>query len=286
MNPAETLPVSAVIVVKNAAKTIGRCLDSVRLNRPAEIIIVDGLSSDSTLDIARAFTDRIFSDGGRGVSAAHQLGLEQAAQPCVSFIDADIMLPEGALEAMLAELRGGGFANVQASIVPYKSDTYWERSQDEEVRSRRSRVSGGLSACVLDKAKALETGFDPAVRIAGDDLDFLYRLKSAGYTACNSCVTAVHEHRTGFKGLVRQRFWYGRAKPALIRKHGLRKPELWAPAVMACWLMCYTATGRFHMLPYTLVCGLADSAGMVKGIFEMGGKYRHHGTYDNSCRRT
>ena len=265
------LPVSAVIVAKNAAKTIENCLASVRANHPVEIIVVDGKSTDGTLEIARAYTERIYSDEGQGVSVAHQLGLEQATQPYIAYIDADIMLPDGALEAMLKELKAGGFANMQARVVPLKLETYWERAQDEQIRSRQSRVPGGLGACVMDKDAALKIGFDPAIRIAGDDMDFLYRLKSAGYKAGISSVTVTHEHRTGFKGLVRQRFWYGRGKPALIRKHGPWKGDLWAPAVMAYWLALCIVKGKPNLIPYTLVCGLADSAGMVKGLFELRG---------------
>jgi glycosyltransferase involved in cell wall biosynthesis len=267
----DKLAVSAVIVVKNAEKTIKDCLESVRRNNLAEIVIVDGRSTDRTLEIARAYTERIYSDEGKGVSFAHQLGLERAAQQYVAFIDADIVLPDGALATMLEELKTGGFADMQARLIPLKSGTYWERAQDEQIRSRQSRVPGGLSACVLDKEVALKIGFDPAIRIAGDDIDFLYRLKSSGYKAGISVVAVTHEHRTDFRGLVRQKFWYGRAKPALMLKHGPWRGELWALAVMAYWLAFYTLRGKLHLIPYVLVSGLADSAGMVRGLFELRG---------------
>jgi glycosyltransferase involved in cell wall biosynthesis len=268
------VPVSAVIVVKNAEKTIKDCLESVRCNHPAEIIVIDGRSADRTLDIAGMYTERIYSDAGKGVSFAHQIGLEKASRPHVAFVDADIVLPDGALEAMLEELKSGGFANVQARLMPLRSETYWERAQDIQVRSHQSRIPGGLSACVLDKETALKIGFDPAIRITGDDTDFLYRLKDAGYKASISSVSATHVHRADFNSLVRQKFWYGRAKPALIRKHGPWKGDLWAPAVMAYWLAQCVVKGQPELVPYVLVSGLADSAGMVRGLFEIR-RYEH-----------
>jgi len=264
-----TLPISAIIVVKNGEKTLADCLKSVQSNNVAEIIIIDGKSTDATLTIARQFTDRIYSDDGKGVSFAHQLGLENAIQPFVAFIDADILLPNGTLAAMLGELKARGLANIQALLIPLKPSTYWERADERHNIIRQSHNIGGLSACVLDKEIAMKLGFDPAIRIAGDDIDFLYRLKKAGYKAGISSIAVTHEHRTGFRNLVRQRFWYGRAKPALIRKHGPWKGELWAPAVMAYWLVFSVIRGRLNLIPYTLVSGLADSAGMVKGMFEL-----------------
>jgi hypothetical protein len=40
---------------------------------------------------------------------------------------------------------------------------------------------------------------------------------------------------------------------------------------MAYWLAFCIGKGRFNLLPYILVSGLADSAGMVKGMFELRG---------------
>jgi len=266
-----SLPISAIVVARNAERTVAGCLEWVQRNGPAEIIVVDGVSSDRTADIAQLYTSKIYSDAGRGVSFAHQLGLAQATQPYIAYVDADIILPDAALATMLDEMKAGGFANVQAGLVPARSATYWERTQDWQVKVRQSRYPGGLSACVLDKRVALEIGFDPTIRIAGDDIDFLYRLKSAGYTAAISSVAVTHMHRLDFRGLVRQKFWYGRAKPALMRKYGPWKGDLWAPAVMVYWLAFCIIRGDFNLIPYSLVAGLADTAGMIKGLFEMTG---------------
>jgi glycosyltransferase involved in cell wall biosynthesis len=264
-----TLPLSAIIVAKNGAGTLADCLESVRRNNPAEIIIIDGMSSDGTLGIARAYTQRIFSDEGRGVSFAHQLGLEQARQPHIAYIDADIILPDNALETMLEELQTGGFANMQARLDPVKSQTYWEKAQDWHMKSSQLRTRGGLSAAILDKGIAAKIGFDPEIRIAGDDVDFLYRLKKAGYKIGTSPVSVTHVHREGLRGLARQRFWYGRAKPPLIKKHGPWKAGLWAPLVSCYWLAMAAIKFRFDLIPYFLVIGLADTAGMIKGSFEL-----------------
>ena len=270
-----SLPLSAIIVVRNGEKTLGDCLESVRNNNPSEIIVVDGRSTDSTPDIARAYTDRIFSDEGKGVSAAHQIGLEQAKQPYIAYIDADIILPDGALESMLQEMRNGGFANLQARLNPVKSATYWERAQDWHLQTGRARNPGGLSAAILDRDIALKIGFDPAIHIAGDDVDFLSRLKKAGYKIGTSPVCVTHAHREDWKSLARQRFWYGRAKPPLIKKLGARDTRLWAPLVMGYWLAKAILRGKWSLLPYFMVIGIADNAGMVKGAFELL-RYKNH----------
>jgi len=62
------LPISVIIVAKNAESTIEECLDSVRRNNPAEIIVVDGLSTDKTVSLSRLDLPcgiRLFAPGYR-----------------------------------------------------------------------------------------------------------------------------------------------------------------------------------------------------------------------------
>ncbi len=262
------LPISAIVVVKNGEKTLVDCLKSLQRNNPAEIIVIDGKSTDRTLEIARAYTERLYSDDGKGVSFAHQPGLEQASQSYIAFIDADILLPEGALETMLDELKVGNYTNLQAQVRNTSQDSYFARGAETHVRMILNRIQGGLSACVMDKKSALKTGFDPSIYLAGDDIDFMYRLKRAGYKVGISSVVAEHEHQADFRSFVRQKFWYGRSKPALIRKHGPWKGDLWAPAVMAYWLGFCLIRGKLNLIPFFLVGGVVETAGMAKGFFE------------------
>ena len=50
-NPAE---VTAVVPARNAEQMLPRCLEALRQSGVAEIIVVDGCSTDSTVDLALA----------------------------------------------------------------------------------------------------------------------------------------------------------------------------------------------------------------------------------------
>ena len=71
----DNLPISVIIVARNSERTIEECMNSVQRNNPAEIIVVDGNSTDSTIEIAKRYTKRVYSDKGRG------LGYERSRQP-------------------------------------------------------------------------------------------------------------------------------------------------------------------------------------------------------------
>jgi glycosyltransferase involved in cell wall biosynthesis len=263
------IPVSAIVVVKNGEKTIEDCLRSVHLNNPAEIIIVDGKSTDKTLEIAARYTNKIFSDDGQGVSVAHQIGAEQATQEYIAYIDSDIILTDDALGSMLQEFKTGEYANLQATVLPYDRSSYWARAIEQHTQRIRKRNPGGLSAALLRRDVTLNLGFDQTIRSAGDDVDFLTRLKQQGYKPGSSAIAVYHWHPDSARRLFEERFWYGRAKPPLIKKLGPLHAGLWAPLVTVYWLAFCIIKGKWSLLPYFLVSGMADNAGMLKGIFEL-----------------
>src|SRR5688500_3687284 len=103
------LDVSVIIPVRNGEGLLEECLASLARSRPREIIVVDGNSSDATLAIARRYTTRILSDGGRGLPVARLLGAQAASCRRVLLLDADVVLPDGALAALLDEFESGGY---------------------------------------------------------------------------------------------------------------------------------------------------------------------------------
>ena len=80
-------PVSVVIVTKDEEKNIEDALKSVA--GADEIIIVDAFSTDRTLEICRAYTDKIFQHEWKGFAAQKQLAVDYATGPWVFLLDAD-----------------------------------------------------------------------------------------------------------------------------------------------------------------------------------------------------
>lgn len=89
---------SVVIATKDEEKNIRRCLESVKW--ADEIIIVDDMSSDKTIEIAKQYTSRIIiNDSKRRFHKNKNIGIENAAYEWVLSLDADeVITPELALE--------------------------------------------------------------------------------------------------------------------------------------------------------------------------------------------
>src|SRR5947209_3287978 len=122
------LDLSVVIPVRNGEEYVDECLASVMRSHPYEVIVVDGCSKDRTREIASCYPVRILSDNGSGVAAARALGAEVAVCSWIAFIDVDVILPDGALAALLQECKDDGYAALQAGLESVSGPGYWGRA--------------------------------------------------------------------------------------------------------------------------------------------------------------
>ena len=78
---------SVVIITKNEAENIGRCLDSV--SWVDEIIVLDSGSEDDTVSICRQYTDKVYETDWPGFGIQKQRALNKATGDWILSIDAD-----------------------------------------------------------------------------------------------------------------------------------------------------------------------------------------------------
>lgn len=109
--------ISAVVLTKNEEVNIRRCLESVKW--ADDLIVVDGGSTDSTLDIAKSFGARVFVHIPKVYYASDErnwaLDNTGITTEWVLFIDADEVIPEKLREAILEEI-----ASAPPEVVGYK----------------------------------------------------------------------------------------------------------------------------------------------------------------------
>jgi glycosyltransferase involved in cell wall biosynthesis len=221
------IPVSVVVCARNRAHQIARCLESVAAARPAETIVIDGLSTDGTAEIARRCGVIVVSDEGRGLGAARGLGAELSHEDTVVFVDADVLIRSDTLEALRREADDLGYSALQARLETLPGPlTYWQAGEIWRRRSQEQPGSAralGCQATLIRRELLLRVRFDPAFQGSAEDHDFFFRARAAGATLGHSTsAVAYHEDRATFLEFARQRFWYGRGMARLaVRHHAL-----------------------------------------------------------------
>ena len=102
MSPDHRLPLSAVLITKNAAGLLAACLESLAFCD--EIVVVDSGSDDSTVEIAERHGARVIQSEWRGFGLQKQFAVEQASHEWVLCIDADERVSEVLRERIEAAL--------------------------------------------------------------------------------------------------------------------------------------------------------------------------------------
>lgn len=183
--------VSFCIPTKNSEDTLERCLDSiVNQNYPRiEIIIVDGYSNDTTIDIARKYATNILCDSGTYGSAC-QTGIDNSHGDIIALVDSDIIIPHR--EWLRNAIRYFNYNNQVSSVWPlciappdspkveylYQTELHWLLMEDR-MRNNRS-VFGGGNTLFLKKYLVEIGGVNRSIHW-GADFDWAIRLKEKGY---------------------------------------------------------------------------------------------------------
>jgi GT2 family glycosyltransferase len=211
---------SIVIPTYNAHEWIQGCLDSIQLHRPScpyEIIVVDDRSGDDTVEIVRRmYPDvRVFAnDTNVGFGKTVNVGLCAAGGDYFLVLNNDTWMHAGALDAMIGYLdahpdtgivgprvlNSDGSLQQQcrrriptpraallyfsgiASLFPKNPSIagYLMTAADESQTTEVDSVSG---ACLMVRRQVLDQlhGFDPEYYLYGEDMDFCWRAKLAGW---------------------------------------------------------------------------------------------------------
>jgi glycosyltransferase involved in cell wall biosynthesis len=260
--------ISVVVPVRNGEAILDGCLASIEVQEPLEVIVVDGESTDGTLEIARRHGATVLSDGGRGLPAARMLGGEAASGRFVALVDADVVLPPGSLVRLREELLAGGYDAIQAGLESVSGSGYWGQALAHHHRSSRSKRWFGLVATLLERETLLSFGFDPRFS-SGEDIELRWRLRNAGAKAVVSERTVV-EHRFGDTFPFAKGQWLadGEGLGRMIRKHGLRGlPLLGLPLAAGLrGLVLSTIRREPRWIPYYVCFTLFNYAGMARRL--------------------
>ncbi len=220
------LAFSFVIPTYNEAEDIEATLDAA-LNQdvsPTEVIVIDGGSTDGTLDILwrRAAADprvRVIEEGRRrGVAAARNTGLRAATGDIFVILNADVS-PEPDFLRRLAPLYREGYdcVSVESRVANVESvfGRFVQADHEEVYGGNRRGNVGWTEGFSCRREAALAALFPEEIPgMGGEDVVFTQRLLERG-CAWKGDFSIVVPHRVpaAWRGFWRQWRWRGNAVP-------------------------------------------------------------------------
>jgi glycosyltransferase involved in cell wall biosynthesis len=225
MNIAKNPKVSVIIPVLNMANTIEQCLKSIfnQTYEPFEVIVVDGHSTDGTVDIAKTYPVRILYNDRVWPGAGRQYGVENSEGDYVAFTDADCILPNTWIETLLSEFTddvagvGGGAINVGEGLWIQSINSVLSTflgggnsAQNRPLTKKREEKDINAYNCIYRKKDYIESGgFNVHLRGA-EEPDLGRRVLKIGKLIYTPNAMVIHDHKRQYKQFAKQMYSYGR----------------------------------------------------------------------------
>jgi glycosyltransferase involved in cell wall biosynthesis len=193
----DALPISLIMPVFNGAVHIGEALASAIAERVAQVIVVDDGSTDGSGEIAAGFgpTVEVVRQENAGAAAARNRALPLIGQPFVHYLDADDLLPSGALSLLHSRLVADAQAHAYRGTVRYFMDRPGE--EGEPRRELGTPLQSATITGTLFRSEMIHRvgSFSTDMRV-GSDLDWMKRALETGMIirVCDEVVLHIRRH--------------------------------------------------------------------------------------------
>lgn len=228
---------SVIVCTRNGRSRIGACLQAVHgsygANRTYETLVVDDGSTDGTADFVEAHFPwvRLIRLAPSGLSAARNAGAAAASGAIFAFTDDDCVPDREWISRLIPSFIRNDFAAVGGPNLP-PPPRNWQAAVVAAAPGAPSHVLlddeeaehlPGCNLAVTREAFEAVRGFDPQFHTAGDDVDFCWRLRDAGFRLGFVPGAFVwHSRRPTLGAYLRQQLGYGHAERLLLAKHPTR----------------------------------------------------------------
>ncbi len=216
--------VSVIITTKNESGVIRKLLSSLKNQsyKNIEIILIDNNSTDSTKEIAKKFTKRIYNFGPER-SAQRNFGAKLAHGDYLLFLDADMELSVRVIQECIDSIRLSN--QLGGVIIPEKSvaKNFWEKVKAYERSFYNERGDEITDAArffrksIFKKAK----GYDETIT-GPEDWDLPETIKNLGYQVSRiSAVIYHHERINSPIDLAKKKYYYALRAYRYLKKHNI-----------------------------------------------------------------
>jgi glycosyltransferase involved in cell wall biosynthesis len=254
--------ISVLICAKNEEKRIRDCIESVLIENPDEVILVDGNSIDLTVEIAKSYGLRVIQTKNSNLTRDRQIGIDACKNDLIAMIDSDHRLKTGDLEGLKNDLIKFDLDIVQAalSIMPIGFLCKGEKQYIDLILNKAGEKKMiGVAPCLYRKRVFDSVKFDDNITSTIDDTDFMYRLSlqkiykiGTGHTSISSL------HESGFISYFNKFKWYGRGDGEFCIKNPERALGMLFHLTVRYpifYSMRAALSGKFAAIPYVIFQG-------------------------------
>jgi glycosyltransferase involved in cell wall biosynthesis len=174
---------SAIVCVRNGARFLERCFRSIERQdvAPDDYVLVDGASTDGTLEIARRFPQwRIVAQTGRGIADAYNCGIGAAAGELIAFLSHDDEWTEGSVRMRRDYLLSHPELDFVSARAMSRLEPGHQPPPGFRIELLEREHAGAMETLMAWRGVFEKVGPFDSRYSTGEDLDWLARAKDLG----------------------------------------------------------------------------------------------------------
>ena len=244
--------VSVIVPALNAGATLRTQLEALAAQTydgPWEVVIADNGSTDDTLDVARAWIDRmpkmsiVDASARRSSNYARNRGALAASGDLLLFCDSDDVVDAGWIEAFVAasgssDMLGGWYEDRTLNAGRSRP-----RHASDHLPTGKGFLPYALGGNLAVDASVFQAlgGFREEYALGACEVEFCWRAQLASYTLSFVPEAVVrYRHRQGLRAVARQNYIRGQSRPRLYRDfrgYGMPKSRMRSTILAWTWII-------------------------------------------------
>jgi hypothetical protein len=224
-----SIAISVIVTTYNNHRTLAACLRSVKDQTypAAELIVVDNYSTDDTLEIAKQYTEHVYTQGPERC-AQRNFGIHKAAGDYVVIVDSDMELDANVLQGCVDTVTKN--LEVAGVIIPEESfgEGFWAQCKKLE-RSFYVGIDWIEAARFFHRQTLLDIGGYNETLVSGEDWDLSQRVGAVRKLARTTAYIRHNEGRFKLFTTLRKKSYYAKkfaaytalqdSSPAMLQEH-------------------------------------------------------------------
>ena len=224
MRGAENPLVSVIVPTKNSSSTLKECLESVsgQTYDNIEIIVVDNYSNDNTIEIAKYFTDKIFTMGPERSSQVN-FGAKEASGKYLYRVDSDFYLDSEIVKEAVSNAEANNYVAILVHNTSDSKVSFWSQVRKFERDMYSDDSTNVAVRFILKEAFDSVGGFDEEL-VAGEDYDLHNRIIKK-YDNKIGRISPKEIHLGESKSLIeiaQKHYYYGKSIDSFLKKNRTR----------------------------------------------------------------
>ena len=210
---------SVVIPTKNSARTLVQCLESVKKQdyENTEIIVVDNHSTDNTLEIAKQYTNSVYTFSPERSSQINY-GVKCSAGKYIYRVDSDFVLENGLISEAVNAAESNDYAAILIHNASDPSVSFWAKVRKFERDMYDSDYLNVAVRFIKKDVFLLVGGFDSRL-VYGEDYDLHNRIIEK-YKIGRIKAKELHlgEYKS-IKEIAKVNYYYGKSAYLFLKKN-------------------------------------------------------------------